>query len=235
MTLSGEPYPEEYPEDARYDDADVSTAPFAQQPAFGRRLWKNPINFVPAALSSPELPTASKIDGRSIAERYLAIVLPNGSSQPKSDAYPLCGICGAPIKEPSDRAHYLSHAHQAALPRAPVPSGIDRTRMGLKYLEKHGFDVDARVGLGANGEGRLFPIVPKEKRDKLGLGVDKKLVEREKKEALTPKDAKLDAGKVRKLAAAQKKKHDKLQQMFYGDDKVERYLGGTEQVDHGLR
>lgn len=232
MNASCELYAED---DLRYNDADISTAPFVQQPAFGRQLWKNPIQFVPARPTSPTLSPVSKADGRSIAEKYLAIVLPNGSSQPKPDAYPLCGICGAPVKEASDRAHFLSHAHQAALPRTPIPSGIDRTRMGLKYLEKHGFDVDARVGLGASGQGRLFPIVPREKRDRLGLGVDRKQVERERKEALAPEHAKLDAGKVRKLAAVQNKRHERLQKMFYENDEVERYLQGLEKVDHGLK
>ncbi|KAF2255644.1 hypothetical protein BU26DRAFT_512610 [Trematosphaeria pertusa] len=235
MPVSDEPYPEEYPEDARYDDADISTAPFVQQPAFGQRLWKNPVRFVPAAPPSPPLPAAPKPNGRSIAEKYLAIVFPNGQPQPKPEAYPTCGICGALVKEANDRAHYLSLAHQGALPRAPTPSSIDRTRMGLKYLKKHGFDVDSRVGLGASGQGMLFPIVPKEKRDKLGLGVDKKQVEREKREGTTPKDVRLDAGKVRKLHAVQKRKEEKLRKMFYGNEEVEKYLGELEGVDHGLK
>jgi len=239
MTASGDPYPEddptELPEDPRYDDADISTAPFVEHPAFGRGLWRKPIDFVPAAPKSPPLPAASTVDGASIAQKYLAIVFPKGLPTPKANAYPICGICEAPVKEPTDLAHYLGPAHQAALPRAPIPSGIDRTRMGLKYLEKHGFDVDARVGLGASGQGMLFPIMPKEKRDKLGLGVDKKQVDREKREGLVPKDVKLDAGKARKLDVVQKKKHARLQSMFYSDEKVERYLGGEGKVDHGLK
>ena len=130
--------------------------------------------------------------------------------------------------------HYLSPVHQAALPEIQTPSSIDRTRLGLKLLQRHGFDVDARMGLGATGQGMLFPIVPKEKRDKLGLGVDKKAVERERKEALAPKGATLDAGQTRKLAAQQKLKHEKLQSMFYGDDKLDKYLGRGP-MDHGLK
>jgi hypothetical protein len=89
--------------------------------------------------------------------------------------------------------------------------------------------VDARLGLGASGQGMLFPLVPKEKRDKLGLGIDKK--QHEKKLALggasaaDVKEGKLDAGKIRKLAKVEKRKHDKLQKMFYGNDEVEKYLG----------
>ncbi|KAF2691305.1 hypothetical protein K458DRAFT_382872 [Lentithecium fluviatile CBS 122367] len=239
MTALGKPYPEdsanELPEDSRYDDADISTAPFVEHRAFGRGLWKRPIKFVPAAPASPPNPSPSKVDGASIARMYLAIVFPNGRPQPKHDDSPVCEVCKAPVKGDTEIAHYLSPVHQAALPRAPIPSGIDRTRMGLKYLEKHGFDVDARVGLGTSGQGRLFPIMLKEKRDKLGLGVDQEQVVREKKEGLVPKPVKLDAGKVRKLAAVQKKKHENLQRMFYGDDKLERYLGRMCDIDHGLK
>ncbi|KAF2833254.1 hypothetical protein CC86DRAFT_7342 [Ophiobolus disseminans] len=217
-----------YEEDPRYDDADVSTLPFVQQPAFGRGLWKNPVQFVSAATDAPVAAIAPTI-GRTMAEKYLAIIFPNGQPQPKTEAYPACGICGEPVKETDQRMHYLSPAHQAVLPRAHVPSAIDRTRMGLKYMSKHGYDVDARVGLGASGQGMLFPLVPKEKRDNLGLGIDKK--EHEKKRSLggaskaDVKEGRLDAGQVRKLAQVQKKKHDRLQRMFYGNDEVEKYLG----------
>jgi hypothetical protein len=233
MTASHEPYPEDDRDGHRFDDADISTAPFVDQPAYGRGLWRRPINFVPAA-KPPPLAAPPKADGRSFAEQYLALVFPNGPPQPKQEAFPACGICDAPVKESDHRLHYLSPVHQAALPEIHTPSGIDRTRLGLKLLQRHGFDVDARMGLGATGQGMLFPIVPKEKRDKLGLGVDKKVVEREKKEALAPKGVTLDAGKMRKLAAEQKKKHERLQSMFYGDDKLDKYLGRGP-VDHGLK
>jgi hypothetical protein len=218
---------DEYEEDPRFDDADVSTIPFVQHTAYGRGLWKNPIQFVSAAPDAPI--TATTGNGNTLAEKYLAIMFPNGQPQPKPEAYPACGICGEPVKEQDQRMHFLSPAHQAALPRAPIPSAIDRTRMGLKYMSKHGFDVDARVGLGASGQGMLFPLVPKEKRDKFGLGIDKK--EHEKKRALggasaaDVKEGRLDAGKIRKLAKVERRKHDKLQKMFYGNDEVEKYLG----------
>jgi hypothetical protein len=221
------PARDEYEEDPRYDDADISTAPFVEHAGYGRGLWKHPINFVAA---TPDVPTQARqpINGRTMAEKYLAIMFPNGQPTPKPGAYPLCGICSEPVKESDHRIHYLTPAHQAALPRAPIPSSIDRTRMGLKYLEAYGFDVDARVGLGASGQGMLFPLVPKEKRDKLGLGVNKKT-----DKTKTGRDAssvrvggvRLDAGKIRKLAKAEKKKHENLQRMFYGNDEVEKYLG----------
>lgn len=217
-----------YEEDPRFPDTDISTVPFVQHPAYGRGLWKNPINFVPSASDAPT-PTANLTNGLTMAQKYLAIMFPNGQPQPLAHAYPSCGICGEPVKETDQRTHYLSPAHQAALPRAHIPSAIDRTRMGLKYMSKHGYDVDARIGLGAEGQGMLFPLVPKEKRDKLGLGIDEK--EHEKKRALggaskaDVKEGRLDAGKVRKLEKVQKRKHDKLQRMFYANDDVEKYLG----------
>jgi hypothetical protein len=209
------------------EDPNISTIPFVEQRHFGRGLWKKPINFVPSA---PEVqPTTPSTNGKTIAEKYLAIMFPNGQPPPKAEAYPQCGICGEPVKETDHRIHYLSPAHQAALPREPIPSAIDRTRMGLKYMAKHGYDVDARVGLGAAGQGMLFPLVPKEKRDKFGLGIDKK--EHEQRKTLggasraDVKEGRLDAGKVRKLAQVEKRRHDKLQRQFYGNDEVEKYLG----------
>ncbi|KAF1941826.1 hypothetical protein EJ02DRAFT_454810 [Clathrospora elynae] len=227
LTVGPQHEEDEYEEELLDDDPDISTIPFVEQRAFGRGLWKRPINFISSA---PEVqPAAPSTNGKTMAEKYLAIMFPNGQPQPKPEAYPRCGICGEPVRESDQRIHYLSPAHQAALPRAPIPSAIDRTRMGLKYMEKHGYDVDARKGLGSSGQGMLFPLVPKEKRDKLGLGIDKK--EHVKRKALggasraDVKEGKLDAGKVRKLGQVEKKRHEKLQKMFYGNDEVEKYLG----------
>lgn len=220
-------------DDPRYDDADISTVPFVQQHPFGRGLWKNHIKFVPAAVKDAVPMTAPSTQGKTMAEKYLAIMFPNGQPQQKTEAYPLCGICGEPVKEKDQRTHYLSLPHQAALPRSAIPSAIDRSRMGLKYMEKHGYDVDARIGLGAAGQGMLFPLVPKEKRDKLGLGIDKK--DHTKRQALAGattfevRQGKLDAGKIQKLAKIEKRRHAKLQRLFYGNDEVERYLGQLDE------
>lgn len=227
--MTSRPDEDDYDDDPNFDDADLSTAPFVQHPAYGRGLWKNPIQFVSAAPDTPTTTTTPGGNGKSIVERYMAIMFPNGQPQPKAEAYPLCGICGEPAKESDPRMHYLSPAHQAALPRAPIPSAIDRTRMGLKYMAKHGYDVDARIGLGAGGQGMLFPLVPKEKRDKFGLGIDKKEYEKKRSlggaSAAEVKAGTLDAGKIRKLEKVEKRKHEKLHRMFYQSEEVEKYLG----------
>lgn len=40
------------------------------------------------------------------------------------------------------------------------------------------------------------------------------------------KPKKLDAGKVRKLYEVERKKGERLREMFYGSEDLERYLGG---------
>jgi hypothetical protein len=102
--------------------------------------------------------------------------------------------------------------------------------MGLKYMERHGFDIDSRKGLGVEGEGRLYPIIPKEKQDKYGIGVE---VKKDGVVNIKPREVKLDAGQVRKKATEDKKKAEKLRKMFYEDDKVTQYLGELEEDSGG--
>ena len=67
-----------------------------------------------------------------------------------------------------------------------------------------------------------MPIKAKMKNDTVGLGVEL----RETKKGPEKKVELLDAKKVRKKDLEDQKKRVKLQQMFYGNDDVERYLGG---------
>jgi G-patch domain len=121
------------------------------------------------------------------------------------------------------RPHEASLAHQVCLTHSHPPSHLDRNRKGLAYLSSYGWDPDARVGLGASGQGIQYPIKPKPKDDKLGIGVVlPKEADRRKKE----KVEKLDAGKVRKLHEKDKKKAERLREMFYRNDDVEQYLRG---------
>lgn len=125
---------------------------------------------------------------------------------------------------PKSRPHEASLAHQVCLTHSHPPSYLDRKRKGLAYLSAYGWDPDSRLGLGATGQGRQYPIKTKEKNDKLGIGVvvpkDKDLEKMRK-----VKEVKLDAGKVRKLAEKDRKRTERLQEMFYRNEDVERYLG----------
>jgi hypothetical protein len=202
------------------NDDDISTAPLVDQPAFGKGLHRHPIKFVAESCPSSAPPATKPV--LSIADQYLSLVFPNGppATQP---AYETCPTCNLPLKEPDPRTHYLSLGHQLALPHTPTPSAIDRSRMGLKYMEKHGFDIDERKGLGATGEGRLYPIIPVERPKRHGIGIQLKKGFDDAAEKV--KEAKLDAGKVRKKVKEEKRKAERLRRMFYEDDEVTRYLG----------
>jgi hypothetical protein len=159
------------------------------------------------------------------------------SDQPEPQ---VCEICNLPLTStPNGRAaeetseardvlaklrpHEASLAHQVCLTHSHPPSHLDRNRKGLAYLSSYGWDPDARVGLGASGQGIQYPIKPKPKDDKLGIGVVlPKEADRRKRE----KVEKLDAGKVRKLHEKDKKKAERLREMFYRNDDVEQYLRG---------
>jgi hypothetical protein len=124
---------------------------------------------------------------------------------------------------PKPRPHEASIAHMVCLTHSHPPSHLDRNRKGLAYLSSYGWDPDSRLGLGASGQGIQYPIKTQPKDDKLGIGVVlPKEADRRKKE----KTEKLDAGKVRKLHEKDKKKAERLREMFYRNDDVERYLAG---------
>jgi hypothetical protein len=130
------------------------------------------------------------------------------------------------LKQPlpaKPRPHEASLAHQVCLTHSHPPSHLDRNRKGLKYLSAYGWDPDARLGLGADGQGIQFPIKPKPKDDKLGIGV---VLPKESERRRKEKPEKLDAGKVRKMYEKDRRKGEKLRDLFYRNDDVERYLGG---------
>lgn len=164
---------------------------------------------------------------------------------------PITTPLSQPNEAPSEsRPHAASLAHQVALPHSHPPSHLPRTSKGLSYLKAYGWDPDARLGLGAQGsEGRLYPIAAKEKRDTLGVGLTatKKVRDENHTKAVdvlglrklegrggsgngsdvaSGKNVqKLDAGKVRQKEELEKRKGIRLQQMFYGSEDLEKYLG----------
>lgn len=227
-------------------DVEDST-PLEVQRMFGAGIKRKRIDFVPAGGASTEStrqPNPPTLTG----DKYLSIVLKNGASssefntsntqapnaseslshhqlEPKGA---VCEICRLPIKASDDASttssepHEASIAHQVCLQHSRPPSHLNRDRQGLKYLSSYGWDPDSGLGLGATGEGIRVPIKVKVKNDTVGLGVEL----RETKKGPEKNVELLDAKKVRKKNLEDRKKREKLQQMFYGNDDVERYLGG---------
>ena len=153
---------------------------------------------------------------------------PNKDSPPDdSPPLPLCEICSLPLSSTTTKPphpHEASLAHQVCLKHSHPPSNLDRSRLGLRYLQSQGWDPDSRLGLGAQSQGIQFPIKAKPKDDKMGLGL---VFPREKGAGIVKKDVKekLDAGKVRKLEERDRRKREKLQELFYRSEDLDRYLG----------
>ncbi|DAA72609.1 TPA_exp: putative G-patch domain protein [Trichophyton benhamiae CBS 112371] len=138
--------------------------------------------------------------------------------------------------------HEASLAHQVCLPHSHPPSAIDRKGKGYKYLSSYGWDPDSRTGLGPTGSGIQIPLKPKIKNDTIGLGVgswrdeienaggkrhERRLKQlREKEEAIRVKNApKLNAKQIRLQEEAKRRQGEKLRDVFYRSEDVEKYLG----------
>ncbi|KAL4821112.1 hypothetical protein BDW67DRAFT_180658 [Aspergillus spinulosporus] len=174
-----------------------------------------PTSDSPSTTSHPAADTADTADGRS-------------HSAPPPTPSQTCEVCHLPLSSSiaADKPHESSLAHQVCLTHSHPPSHLDRTRRGLRYLESYGWDPDSRLGLGATGEGIREPLKGKVKADTVGLGaVLPSPVSGQKK--TRDKVQKLNAKQVRKGHLDAKKKGEKLQEMFYQDDDVLRYLGAA--------
>jgi hypothetical protein len=163
------------------------------------------------------------------------------SASPSSSPEPsqaICRDCNLPLDDPTDPStadgaaaakHDASMAHQVRLPHSHPPSSINRSRMGLAVLSSRGWDPDARRGLGAEEQGITHPIRAKPKDDNLGVGLEvpKDVLEKAKK----PCEQKLKESKgvkrmkLREKLRADKKRDQKLHDLFYGNDDVVKYLG----------
>ena len=234
------------------DDDDEDTASLTDQRVFGAGIKRNPVKFVLPERVSPQS-LASVSNGAVVADLYRSIVLPQGRSiaAQKNPNSPhdqnelagssrledhveeaLCQICRLPLQSPKSllatvsNPHEASLVHQACLDHSHPPSHLDRSRKGLEYLSSYGWDPDSRLGLGATGNGRLAPVRGKLKNDTLGVGFEEKLRKTAGRTVSVEKKAeKLNAKKVRKLEAEGRRKRARLQEMFYGGDEVQRYLG----------
>ena len=213
-----------------YDDI-----PLQHKRPFGSGLHKQRIAFVPASdsqLKSVDDASANK-PKVNVADLYLSMVLPSehgkkqerkqdaGAPSGPQELGETCPTCKLPVSAAEKETHEASFAHQVCLPYSQPPSALDRTRMGLNYLSTHGWDPDARRGLGSEQQGIQYPIKPKVKDNKLGIGIEipKGLPPPKEKEKL------LDAKQVRKMAAKDKKKAERLHRELFGDNKLEKYLG----------
>jgi G-patch domain len=214
---------------------DYDDIPLQHKRPFGAGLHKQRIAFVPASdsqLQSVDDLSATKpqVD---FADLYLSMVLPKDAGKKQADdstppeevplqtAAETCPICKLPVSPADRETHEASFAHQVCLPHSHPPSALDRNRMGLNYLSTYGWDPDARKGLGFGQQGIQYPIKPKVKDNKLGIGIEipKGLPPPKEKEKL------LDAKQVRKMAAKDKKKAERLHRELFGDNKLEKYLG----------
>ncbi|MCJ1311969.1 hypothetical protein MMC25_005643 [Agyrium rufum] len=226
--------------------------PLTDQRVFGAGTKRKRVTFVPAATTGENIANGKTRceNGVSAADLYASIALkpdapipdrklstPKDSSEPTSqtvnselEEFGLCPICNLPLAVPfpSTHPHSALLTHQLSLPHSHPPSALSRTTVGAKYLSSYGWDPDSRLGLGARGEGRREPIKVKIKNDTLGLGttvpVDKRSEEEKQRDKM--KGKLVDAKKVRGLEGKGKRKAEKLREMFYGSEEVEKYLGG---------
>ncbi|KAI4094334.1 MAG: hypothetical protein LQ339_007520 [Xanthoria mediterranea] len=216
--------------------------PLKDQSVFGAGVRRKKIDFVPSKGNDQHPASASIAQGAG--DRYLSIVLKGlqstsgtgphndqDSSHPPNTSNPICEICRLPIESKvleaeleSSKPHETSLAHQLCLEHSHPPSHLDRTRQGLRYLSSYGWDPDARLGLGATGTGIRIPIKPKPKNDTMGLGLVV-APSSPKNKVVKPAVKKLDAKKTRKAEERAKREGEKLRNMFYEREDVERYLG----------
>ncbi|KAH0379844.1 hypothetical protein KCU92_g7923, partial [Aureobasidium melanogenum] len=218
-------------------DDEYYSVPLKDQRYFGAGIKRQRVHFVPSSTSASTTPAGAITPSTlSASDRYLQIVLAKASSEPQSSEASTatkeprtCDICKTQYQG-DEAAHCSSLVHQIALPHAHPPSALDRNRKGLSILQSYGWNPDERLGLGAQREGILHPIKAKEKRDTVGLGVnlsnDEPTLKKKRKPVQPPKPVeRLDAGKIRKLEQNNKKKHERLQSLFYSNDEVDKYLG----------
>ncbi|KAL8758629.1 MAG: hypothetical protein Q9199_001368 [Rusavskia elegans] len=216
--------------------------PLKDQSVFGAGVRRKKIDFVPSKGDEQHPVSASTTPGAG--DRYLSIVLNRldassgtevnenrDSSNLVNTNTSICEICKLPIETKdaeaeiqSSKPHETSLAHQLCLEHSHPPSHLDRTRQGLRYLSSYGWDPDARFGLGATGTGIRIPVKTKPKNDTMGLGLVVAPSSTTNKVS-KPAVKKLDAKKTRKAEESAKREREKLRNMFYEREDVERYLG----------
>lgn len=228
--------------------------PLQDQRVFGAGIKRKRVAFVPAASGSTPPPASTN---KNVGDHYLSIVFPSKrvaldndgkemsklsematsnlsvgtDPQDKCENNFACQICNLPIQGTESmgvnlKPHEALIVHQVCLPHSFPPSHLDRKRHGLKYLSSYGWDPDSRLGLGATGEGIRAPIKVKIKNDTVGLGFER-LEESNLAERTQTKVQKLDAKQVRHQELKATERGERLQELFYRHDDVEKYLGSS--------
>ncbi|KAK3179488.1 hypothetical protein K4F52_009060 [Lecanicillium sp. MT-2017a] len=239
--------------DSDHDDDYADDTPLHHKRAFGSGLKRKKVEFVRAEQPDNSIATINKpqSSGSAVGDLYASVVL--GSGTPSSDKLPetaadsepdatastagtaqpaaqeICAVCSLPITTTIEK-HEASLAHQVSLAHSHPPSALDRKRMGLRALASHGWDPDARIGLGREGEGLRYPIKVTAKEDLLGVGATiTEKTEAEKKKEQEEKEAKrqLTTKERKALAVKERQKAEKLQAEIYGRVDVDKYLKGS--------
>ena len=151
----------------------------------------------------------------------------------------ICGTCRIPIDTSSSTTpHQALLAHQLSLPHSHPPSSLSRSHPGLRILQSQGWDPDSRLGLGATGGGIRFPIKAKEKGDKMGVGatipqprkgdaeVSRAVQEARIKKRKEDERKKKGKGWLKKQVEQERRRGDKLKDLFYGSEEMNNHLRG---------
>lgn len=217
--------------------------PLVDQRVFGAGIKRKRVAFVPA--ENDESPITSTAKQSNAGSRYLSIVMKAPSADTGTTAESAqsqlevqespstCEICGQAVSEGSGllNSHETSIAHQMCLKHSYPPSHLDRSHVGLKYLQDYGWDPDARLGLGARQEGIRIPVKAKQKSDSAGLGLSRNEEEeldkvKQKKKATSKEKqvVKLNAKEIRRIEEEESRRAEKLRRSVYGED-LTQYLG----------
>jgi hypothetical protein len=196
---------------------------------FDFALRKNAVKFLPASIPQAETPQ-QKNPGSILTDFYLSRGLISSDKPCEDSDVPdaiLCEYCKILVDPLKLAEHQSSFQHELNRPHIYPPSAIDRTRKGVAFLQSKGWDPDSRKGLGASGEGILYPIKTKENTAKQGLGAPERPVTLEKQPKADSKvEKKLNPRQKRRQEEQEKKRRDRqLHDLFYGkDNNVDAYF-----------
>ena len=224
------------PRDHTDEEDEEDDIPLHRKRAFGSGIKRKRVEFVRAQEEDETAATASarRVQASAVGDLYASVVLSGSSSAspmprksatitPTDEKEPLmCPVCSLPITG-TVAQHNVSLAHQVSLEHSHPPSALDRSRMGLRALEAHGWDPDARQGLGREGDGVRYPIKMAAKEDTLGIGA---VIPEKGKEAKPEEPKNLSAKEMKLQTKREKEKAERLQREIYGSVDVERYLRG---------